>query len=37
MPYREEYSDAFVSDVYGCVVISVMMYATSGKVDPKPS
>src|SRR5262249_59441642 len=30
MPYREQYSDAFVSDVYGCVVISVMTNATNG-------
>jgi hypothetical protein len=29
MPYREEYSDAFVSDVFGCVVISVMTNATN--------
>ena len=30
MPYRDEYSDAFVSDVFGCVVISVMTNATAG-------
>jgi hypothetical protein len=34
MPYREEYSDPFVSDVYGCVVISVMTNATNG-TSPK--
>jgi hypothetical protein len=31
MPYRDEYSDAFVSDLFGCVVISVMTNATSSK------
>src|SRR5262249_123036 len=34
MPYRDEYSDPFVSDVFGRIMISVMANSTSG-TSPK--
>jgi hypothetical protein len=34
MPYRDEYSNTFVSDVFGRVMISIMANSTSG-TSPK--